>query len=450
MNREEEILNKIIKKVGVERREEIENKINQLIADNHRLTRLGALYLICEELGVFESIDKDEYIVPIAKLVGGLNNVNIRCKVLGIRGPIKTATTEYAFLRLGDNSGVVSAIAWSESLKKMLEMNIAVGDDLIIKDAYTRDGIDGRIELHIGKNAYIKKIDVPKIQTLENFFQEDIKSNKPENELDIKARIIGLSDEFFIDYRNEKVVLREVLLLIGDKILNMNVWRDQIDLIKNAELGQLVLIAAAKIEGQKLIVTPKTCITFLNNYNDKYMPPLNITVLDRLELSIDENICLATCFNQIIFVKHPDIEPANSYVVRKYEFVYKDKKWILIPYELGEKIGSMISNDIFVRSLSELSEELTYVCIDGIIEMKSPLALHRLKNDKEIEVLNLWLTDGKRNVYCRAFGANAKIINNIPEGNKVRLKWVKLRKTKFGDLEIIINDTSKVEAAKED
>ncbi|MEM1518362.1 MAG: hypothetical protein QW789_04500, partial [Nitrososphaerota archaeon] len=69
MNKEGEILHKILHKVGYEKRGELEKRINQLINENPRLSRLGALYLIGEELGIFEQVDSVEYTVPIAKLV---------------------------------------------------------------------------------------------------------------------------------------------------------------------------------------------------------------------------------------------------------------------------------------------------------------------------------------------------------------------------------------------
>ena len=450
LSKEEEILIKIIKKIGEERREEIEKRITQLIGENPRLTRLGALYLIGEELGVFEASRAEEYVVPLGKLVGGLNNVNVVCRVLGMSGPLKSGSTEYAYMRLGDNTGVVSAIVWSEPLRKMADMNILVGDVLFIKEAYTKEGVDGKTELHLGKNAIIKKIEDADIQPLEAFFKEELPTEKRGFELDVKAKIIGLSDEFAIDLKRETTTLREALLLMGKRILGMTAWREHVNLLKSLMPGQIVLISGAKYVKRSLSITPKTCIVPIDATTDLSLPELKITILDIVGSKDSDNIYIIACSDYVLFAKHPNLELGKSYLVKKYELIYEDRKWLLVPFELGEKLDADVQNLQTTYTLRELSEDLSYVCVEGRVGIKTPLATQKSKSGEEIETLNFWLSDGERNIYSRVFGKNAAVLNNIPEGSKVRLKWIKVRKTRFGSLEVILDDVSKVERLKED
>lgn len=449
MNKEGEILHKILHKVGYEKRGELEKRINQLINENPRLSRLGALYLIGEELGIFEQVDSVEYTVPIAKLVGGLNNVNVRCRVIGKRGPFKTDKTEYAYLRLGDNSGVISAIAWNEALKKIKEMNVDVGDVVIIKDAYTRESINGKTELHLNKTTVIKKDEDSDIQSLEAFFKEELPSNEKEFEVDVKAKILGLSDELSIYYRGEKIPLREALLLVSDIVISTTAWRGQVELFKDASPGQTALIAAAKYQNKKLIMTSKTCIKFITDTPEDAIPPLEIIILDKLNLKDEDYIYIAACSNYILFVKHPDIQLGRSYIVKKYELIYSNKRWLLIPQELIEIQKNSAGGVQPIYSLSSLSDDLSYVCVEGRVESKTSLASKQLKNGEELETLNFWLTDGVTNIYCRAFGKSASIINYTPEKSLIRLKWARVRKTKFGYIELIVDDASNIELIRE-
>jgi len=441
---------KILKKVGDDRREEIERRVVELITHNPRLTRLGALYILGEELKAFEATTVKEYVVPIAKLVGGLSSVNIMCRVLGKRGPLRSGLIEYAYLRVGDNTGVISAIVWSECLRRMQEMNVDVGDVLIMKDAYTKESVDGKTELHLGRSTVIKKIENSDIRPLEEFFNEELPQDDREVEVDVKAKIVGISEEFTIDLQQEKVTLRESLLLVGNRLLSMTAWREQVNLLKNLTSGQTVLIAAARYSKNSLNITPKTCIVPIVPLSGPSLPDLEITVLDKVETADNRDTYITACLDYILLARHDSLEPGRNYVVKKYGLIYENRKWILIPFELSEREGAASTTVQCIYDLSELSENLPYVCIEGRIESKTPLATQRLKSGEELEALNFWLTDGESNIYCRAFGKNASLLNSIPEGSKIRLKWVRVRKTRSGNLEVVVEEVSKVERLKED
>ncbi len=239
-------------------------------------------------------------------------------------------------------------------------------------------------------------------------------------------------------------------MLIGKRIIGMTAWRRHVNLLKNITPGQTVLISAAKYVKRRLNITSKTCITPNDQDTDAVLPELEITILDKVESSNSDNTYLTACFDYLLLTKHPNLELGKSYIVNKYELIYENKKWLLMPLELSEKLDTTMNSLQLTYTLGELSEDLTYVCIEGRVGIKTPLAMQKSKSGNQFETLNFWLTDGKRNIYCRVFGKNAAVLNSIPEGSKVRLKWIRVRKTKFGSLEVIIDDISKVERIMED
>jgi hypothetical protein len=310
--------------------------------------------------------------------------------------------------------------------------------------------VDGKTELHLGKNAIVKKIEDADIQPLEAFFKEELPTEKRGLELDVKAKIIGLSDEFTIDLQRERITLREALLLIGKRVLGMTAWREHADLLKNLTPGQTVLISGARYVKRGLSITPKTCLVPIDAATDSSLPELMITILDVVGSKGSDNIYIIACLDCVLFAKHPNLELGKSYLVKKYELIYEDRRWLLVPFEFSEKLDADVPNLKTTYTLRELSEDLSYVCVEGRVGIKTPLATQKSKSGEEVEALNFWLSDGERNIYSRVFGKNAAVLNSIPEGSKVRLKWIKVRKTRFGSLEVIIDDVSKVERLKED
>jgi hypothetical protein len=74
----EELLTKVLRIVGEERRSEIEEEVERRISEDPRLTRLGALYMVAGELGLFGESSRGPPVVPLGKLVGGLGDGPIR------------------------------------------------------------------------------------------------------------------------------------------------------------------------------------------------------------------------------------------------------------------------------------------------------------------------------------------------------------------------------------
>jgi len=119
----------------------------------------GAAILVAQDLNVeVESTEPSP--IQIKDLVSGLGNVTVR-------GQIKEISTVQEFERqnkrpgrvrrfvLFDQTGEVRCVAWNGQTEKLADAQIQSGT-VLVSHAYTREGLEGGIELHIGDKAEIQ------------------------------------------------------------------------------------------------------------------------------------------------------------------------------------------------------------------------------------------------------------------------------------------------------
>lgn len=138
----------------------IESKIEAL---GYLINDDVAVRLVAKDLGISLNQDKMERpTLKVEDIVPGLNNVNLKLTVERI-GPIREFTKKdgtvgkLAKAEAFDDTGNITLCFWDGNAE--VAKNITGGAGLYITSAYTRSGLDGRVEVHCGNKASIQIIE---------------------------------------------------------------------------------------------------------------------------------------------------------------------------------------------------------------------------------------------------------------------------------------------------
>jgi len=252
----EELLRRVLRIVGDERRAEIEEEVEKRIAEDPRLTRLGALYIVASDMGVFNEARQAPPVVPLGKLVGGLGSVNVEARVIGLSTLRKGRAI---YLRMGDSTGKVFATAWGKAAEKLTELGVKVGSTILVKNAYTREKPDGSVELHIGEQAELE-IGGHGPPALESFFSEMTAIIGSGGVLDFKAYIMGYSNLRTARVKEEESAVREILLGWDGVLVEMDLWRELAESFSPLIVGARGLVAGARWSSDKITSSARTSI----------------------------------------------------------------------------------------------------------------------------------------------------------------------------------------------
>jgi len=142
-------------------REEILKKIyeKKRSAEDYYLDEAAAR-VVASELGVEIPRETEEFTpqLSISDLISGLNDVTVTGRVITIypaqtfRRPDLTEG-KVARLLLGDKTGTLRLVLWNDKAKHAESGKISSGQVLRILHGYVREGLDGKLELHVGQRG---------------------------------------------------------------------------------------------------------------------------------------------------------------------------------------------------------------------------------------------------------------------------------------------------------
>jgi|GEM_PF-627244 len=118
------------------------------------LTDLGAVYALEKEYGVQSEIGGQVVFTDIAKLQPNVNNVNVVGAIKEI-GTVKHFKGEkragkLSRIRIADNSGDIAVVFWDKNAEIVESDKIEIGTAIMLRNAYTKDALNGGAELHVG------------------------------------------------------------------------------------------------------------------------------------------------------------------------------------------------------------------------------------------------------------------------------------------------------------
>ncbi|GBC71746.1 hypothetical protein HRbin02_01534 [Candidatus Calditenuaceae archaeon HR02] len=430
----EALLRRVLSLVGEDRREEIEVEVERRVAEDPRLTRLGALYIVAGELGVFEGIKQGSSTVALSKLVGGLGSVNIEARVIGVSRPRREPPIVY--LRLGDDSGVVDAIAWGDAIRRLEATGVAIGKSILVKGAYTRERPDGTVEVHLGEHAEISEAR-PGLPPLEHFFAELPDVFEARGAVDFKAVILGFAEARSVSVKGEDVGVRDLLVGWRGIKAELSLWREHLGLLGESDIGKTVYVAGAKWSpGGTLSTTSRSSI---------HIPtlPAQEPILIKIDRRLpQQGMLLGITQYGVDRVYSESIRPGQLISVKKMHYRRVGKGWAIIPleYELAEAEAEPRPR---IQSIGDLRVGMVDASVKGEVFSKSPAT--RLKTKRgETDFSSFWLRDASGSIFCKAWGGAVKMLEEVREGELVALHFVRIVRNPWGEREVYIGEESLV------
>lgn len=471
MKNYEEIISLIINKRKDLTREEIEKKIEEKIKESRFLNKLGAALILAEELNVFSdsnigNFEKETLTTRIIDLVSGLKNVAIIGRVLFITPLRKIGQHSYIFGKIGDKTGKINLILWNEVALNVEKLNLKSGDIIRIEGGYVKQRFD-RLELNVGKNGKIEKLE-------EDYEQPDILFHvlplkeviDKEGVFDIKCKIKSIDPLKTVNIKNEIVNLREAIILDDSCEAKLVAWRDKIDIFNNIGINDEIILFEVKLKNSEVHTTKNTFIMKINSKNvmekikeEKYelINNLKLRVVEIFNREMNFKNILGYDGDKIIRIKffltkNLDINKDNIIIIKRgIKNIKGNREEIIIEKEEDYSILKKDIEDVPYYKAKEYTpddiiKEENDIIIYGLLKSKSPLTIVETKYGL-VEKIYFWISGKEKIISGIAWRENALKINQINIGEKVKFKWVNIKR-RFKDLEIEVTSDSIIEIIK--
>ncbi|MFH1545163.1 MAG: OB-fold nucleic acid binding domain-containing protein [archaeon] len=153
-----------------------------------------------KEVGKEVPAEKD-YSKKLDELKAGMDEVDVTARVLRIfpERAFSTGEREGKLINfsLGDGTAIVRATAWNELTEEVGKLS--PGEIVRAEGAYTKEGLKGNIELHLGWKARVFKNPSAKIPALNELLKKEVKHssieklNEGDRDVEVKATVIALN-----------------------------------------------------------------------------------------------------------------------------------------------------------------------------------------------------------------------------------------------------------------
>src|SRR3989344_4948156 len=121
----------------------------------------GAAYIVANELGVKTRNHVVESILKTKEIKPEMKSVNVMGRVKAIYGPREFTTktgikNKVANMEIIDPTGVGRVVLWNmHDIEKIEKGIVNVGKVIKVKSGYVREGLNGRLEVHVGNRGLL-------------------------------------------------------------------------------------------------------------------------------------------------------------------------------------------------------------------------------------------------------------------------------------------------------
>ncbi len=222
----------------------------------------AAARIVAFELGV--EIPKEEAEaswteLSIEKLVSGLNDVTITGRVI-IVYPVQNFSRpdftegKVARLLIADKTGTLKTVLWDDKVSLIEKKKIDSGQIIRIQHGYVREGLDGKLELHVGNRGEIQNsssnIAENEYPPLTSFVEKisAVKANRKKANVSGKVQRVFQVSEF---ERRDETRGKVRRLQLGDETGRITVvfWNQKVDELGAVKLGDYLRIMNARVKG---------------------------------------------------------------------------------------------------------------------------------------------------------------------------------------------------------
>ena len=462
----EELMKRVLSRFPELTREEIETLVEAKIREQPLLNKTGALLLIAEELGAFtakkppaEALKSMEY-TRIGDLVPGLNNVSVRGVAYAVDKVSEVKQHRILKLKIGDGSGVVNVVAWDERAEEARRLNLKPGDLAAVLNGYTRESLESRgVELHVGRGGSIAILEPEPGQPDAKAFYISLREalEKGDGVYDIHAVVLEVREERSVETRYGEALVREVILGEDEAKAALTAWREKARELGRLKPGERAYITDVRIRGGRLSLTGRSIVAFTEPPTEETLrmveqrAPEILRALDIVERPAGYLI-IATegkTIQRVLVPERPGISPGECFKPINPVVEFRRGRMYIVsqgvertPPETGvpEPTLTLTLED----ALSPGFQGARDVIVSGELYHKTPVIKVKTRFG-EAERIGFWLRDGDYNVQGVAWRQKAEELSKIPEGSRIRLKWVSVILNPYGEPEIHLEADSKIE-----
>lgn len=214
----------------------------------------GAAYIVANELGVKTRNRVLENVIKISDIKPDMKSVTVNGRISRITGPREFTTkngvkSKVANLDIFDKTGGIRVVLWNMSdIKKVEDSVVKEGKIIQAKNAYVRQGLNGRLEVHLGNRGML--ISNPDDVKEEDYPAQDGNFSKISaigigtsvNIIGEVTNIFGIN-EFERDGRKGKV--GNLVINDGSNGIRLSLWNEQTELLKELKVGDILKIENA-------------------------------------------------------------------------------------------------------------------------------------------------------------------------------------------------------------
>lgn len=178
----ENILDKYIAMILSQRPDITRDSLLVLINEKSKIAKVSesykmvwSIFMVAQDLGVNLEQVIAEPIIKIENLTPGLKNISMLGRVIWLNVEEVTGISTGEKISLcrmiiGDNTGWCYVLLWRDVVDSIKKQTIIIGDVVRLRKAYCKEGRQGIVELHIGNNGTIEKVEhIEGLPRIENF-----------------------------------------------------------------------------------------------------------------------------------------------------------------------------------------------------------------------------------------------------------------------------------------
>ncbi|MEM3623016.1 MAG: OB-fold nucleic acid binding domain-containing protein [Candidatus Bathyarchaeia archaeon] len=218
----------------LERLEEARKKTGGLISDD------VLLRMVAVEFGVETTVDKaSTHGLMFKDLVPGLSDVTVAGRVVAFF-PSKTFAGrkkgKVAGLLVADESGVLRVVLWNDKADIVESGKVRTGQIVRFSHGYTREGLGGKVELHIGEKSEVeidpKDVEIGNYPTIAKFLTKIKELSKVHKGK--RVNLAGVVKELFPSSTFQRSnstsgKLMRFIIADGTDEVAVVVWNDKVD-----------------------------------------------------------------------------------------------------------------------------------------------------------------------------------------------------------------------------
>jgi len=219
----------------------------------------AAARIVASELGVEIVREPFRLEVMIQDLVSGLNDVTVTGRVITIHPAqtyIRPDLTEGRFARLfiADKSGTLKVILWDDKADLVEARKVEQGQIIKVSHGYVREGLDGKLELHVGLRGDVQISPPDALQSKYppmTRFMEKIKVAEIREEggpITVEGTISTTPTiREVVTSRNERVTVAFFELRDETGKIGVSAWRTLAEVMKDLTVGTRIKIKNAYV-----------------------------------------------------------------------------------------------------------------------------------------------------------------------------------------------------------